>query len=77
MQIVCPNCDAINRVPINKPAGAGKCGKCHKALFNGMPLELSEVRFERHVQQSGIPLLVDRFHASQAPLFKRGQEACI
>jgi thioredoxin 2 len=67
VQIVCPNCDAINRVPINKPAGAGKCGKCHKALFNAMPLELSKARFERHVQQSGIPLLVDFWAAWCSP----------
>jgi thioredoxin 2 len=71
VQIVCPACDAIKRIPLDKPAGEGRCGKCHKELFNGMPLELTAERFERHLHQSSIPLLVDRFHASQAPSRKR------
>ena len=67
MQIVCPACDAINRIPLDKPAGEGRCGKCHKELFNGMPLELTAARFERHLQQSGIPLLVDFWAAWCGP----------
>jgi thioredoxin 2 len=67
VQIVCPACDAINRIPLDKPAGEGRCGKCHKELFNGMPLELTAERFERHLQQSGIPLLVDFWAAWCGP----------
>jgi thioredoxin 2 len=67
VQIVCPACDAINRIPLDKPAGEGRCGKCHKELFNGMPLELTAERFERHLQQSGIPLLVDFWAAWCSP----------
>jgi thioredoxin 2 len=67
VQIVCPACDAINRIPLDKPAGEGRCGKCHKELFNGMPLELTAARFERHLQQSGIPLLVDFWAAWCGP----------
>jgi thioredoxin 2 len=59
IQIVCPQCVAINRVPANKPAEESRCGKCHTALFNGMPLELNAEKFQHHVMQSHIPLLVD------------------
>jgi len=67
VQIVCPACDAINRIPLDKPAGEGRCGKCHKELFNGMPLELTAARFERHLHQSSIPLLVDFWAAWCGP----------
>lgn len=66
-QIVCPQCDAINRVPAEKPAAEAKCGKCHRDLFSGVPLELNAERFERHLQHSAIPLLVDFWAAWCGP----------
>ncbi len=61
VQIVCPHCDAINRAPRAKLVRGvrGKCGKCGKPLFEGRPLPLDGNRFERHLTQSGIPLVVD------------------
>ena len=35
--VVCPHCNAVNRVPADKPAAQGKCGRCHKPLFDGHP----------------------------------------
>jgi thioredoxin 2 len=67
LQIICPTCDAINRIPLDKPAEAGKCGKCHSLLFTGKPLELNATRFERHLRQSDIPLLVDFWAAWCGP----------
>ena len=58
-QIVCPHCDAINRVPVARLADGPRCGTCRAALFEAKPLALSEARFGRHRQHSGIPLLVD------------------
>src|SRR5437016_2287410 len=58
-QIVCPHDDAVNRVPAERLADHPKCGKCHQPLFAGVPLELTTERFDRHLTQSGIPLLVD------------------
>ncbi len=61
VQIVCPHCDAINRAPAAKlvPGVRGKCGACHKPLFEGQPIALNAARFARHVNNSDIPLLVD------------------
>lgn len=57
--IVCPQCNAINRVPIDKPAATARCGKCHQPLFERQPVEVDEAGFQRHVAKNDIPVLVD------------------
>ncbi len=57
--MVCPSCDAVNRVPRAKLGAGANCGKCRRALFQAAPLALDEVRFERHLTRSELPLLVD------------------
>lgn len=59
LQLVCPECDAINRVPPARLCDQPRCGACKAALFQGKPLPLSEERFRRQLAQSSIPLLVD------------------
>jgi thioredoxin 2 len=59
LHVVCPHCDSVNRVPGEKLASGGKCGKCHRPLFAGRPLELDGTRLARHSGRSDIPLLVD------------------
>jgi len=58
-QILCPQCDAINRVPTVRLGDGPRCGACKSPLFTGKPLALSEERFRRHLRLSGLPLLVD------------------
>ena len=57
--VVCPHCDSINRVPVERLSQHPKCGVCHQALLNGHPVELTGERFRRHVERSGIPVVVD------------------
>jgi thioredoxin 2 len=59
LHVVCPACAAVNRVPQERPAIAAKCGRCGQHLFQGQPVELDAAGFERHLGQSGLPLLVD------------------
>jgi thioredoxin 2 len=59
LHLVCPHCDAVNRVPAVKLADAPGCGKCHAPLFTGQPLALDEARFERHVNRGDLPVVVD------------------
>ena len=59
IQIVCPNCRAINRVPANRIDEAPSCGRCHNPLFQGKPLVLDAESFARQVDSSDVPLLVD------------------
>lgn len=59
IHIVCPHCEAINRVPADKLGDQPACGKCKHLLFSGHPLELNESNFERHISRNDIPVLVD------------------
>jgi len=57
--VVCPACDAVNRLPSGRLGDAPHCGKCREALFRGAPIELNTARFDVHMRKSGLPLLVD------------------
>jgi thioredoxin 2 len=57
--IVCPYCDAVNRIPPDKQAGRARCGRCHKPLFSGKSLPVSAESFAVHIQRNDIPVIVD------------------
>jgi thioredoxin 2 len=59
LHIVCPHCDAVNRVPADRLQEQPTCGKCTKALFTGQPIELNSARFMKHITRNDIPVLVD------------------
>ena len=57
--VVCPHCNATNRLPIERLAAGPKCGKCGGRIFGGHPVELNDVTFDKHVGQNDIPVVVD------------------
>jgi thioredoxin 2 len=59
LHIVCPHCDAVNRIPGARLGQEPKCGKCHRPLFNRHPIELTGANFHKHVTRGDIPVLVD------------------
>jgi thioredoxin 2 len=59
IHVVCPHCDTVNRLPESRLSQHPVCGKCGQELFLGRPLDLSSARFNRHVERSELPLLVD------------------
>jgi len=59
MEVVCPHCNSINRVPPERTGDAPVCGRCGESLLPGVPLELDSTRFERQVDRSELPVLVD------------------
>ena len=59
LHIVCPHCQTTNRVRTDQLASAPACGQCKQPLFTGMPVDLAEAAFDKHLQRSHIPLLVD------------------
>ncbi len=57
--VVCASCGAVNNVPVSRLGDNPVCGKCKKPLFSGQPIELNEAGFNRFVEKSDQPLLVD------------------
>jgi thioredoxin 2 len=59
LHLVCPACNATNRVPRDKLHAELNCGKCHAALLNAHPDNLAEAAFRAQVAKSDLPLVVD------------------
>ena len=59
MRLVCPHCDAVNRVIPDRLTEQPNCGQCHQPLLTGEPIELTDTNFDRHVGSSDLPVLVD------------------
>ena len=57
--IVCPHCNAVNRVSTARLGDKPGCGKCHMQLFTAHPLELNSSNLQQHISRSDIPLVID------------------
>jgi len=59
MELACPQCFAVNRVPDARLTDNPKCGKCAAALLPGQPIDLTAANFDSFIQKSSLPVVVD------------------
>ena len=62
LEVRCPACGAINRVPDAKASQRGRCGKCHgdlPAAASAGPLAVTDADFEQRVLGAPTPVLLD------------------
>lgn len=67
VHIVCPHCDAVNRMERTRLSDAPVCGKCSRELFMAKPIDVTSARFARHIERNDIPVLVDFWAAWCGP----------
>ena len=59
MHLVCPHCNATNRVPSDKLQAELNCGKCQEHLLTAHPDNLGEAAFNAQLAKSYLPMVVD------------------
>jgi thioredoxin 2 len=59
LELVCPHCQAINRVPVERLVDSPQCGKCGQAVLPGQPISLTNSTFQRFISRNQLPVLVD------------------
>ena len=76
LHIVCPHCQATNRLPVARLSAEANCGKCQQPLLLSSPQELTAQTINKTIQKNEVLTIVD-FWASwcqpclmMAPQFK-------
>ena len=59
VNVVCAHCDSVVRLPGERLGEAARCPKCHTALLEGKPVQLTEANFEQHISRNDLPVVVD------------------
>lgn len=59
MLIVCPHCQATNRVPEERRHEDPSCGRCGRSVLPAQPVELTDANFAAVVSRTELPVLVD------------------
>lgn len=59
LNVPCPHCGTLNRVPAERIGEHPVCGRCRQALFQARPTELTLANFDAIAGRGDLPVLVD------------------
>lgn len=59
LHLVCPHCQAVNRVPAERLQETPVCGKCRQPLLTGSPVDFDSGSFDNFVGRNDLPVVVD------------------
>jgi thioredoxin 2 len=59
LDIPCPHCNALNRVPAERAGERPNCGRCKQPLFDAHPVELTAANFDAIAMRGDLPVLID------------------
>ncbi|MFT6325187.1 MAG: thioredoxin 2 [Crocinitomicaceae bacterium] len=59
MFLICTSCLSVNRVADDRLKDSPKCGKCHKVVLSGNVVDAAPALFNKLIQKSDIPIVVD------------------
>jgi thioredoxin 2 len=59
INVVCPHCMQINRVPKKDSYSKANCGKCKNSLLDNKVIEVDTEGFRYIVENSSLPIVVD------------------
>jgi thioredoxin 2 len=57
--VACPFCGQLNRVRMDRVQDRPKCGECGRPLLLDRPLPVTDAAFDRVVNGTDVPVLVD------------------
>ncbi len=59
VNVVCPHCLKVNRIPKKESYSKANCGACKKSLLDSKPVSVNADSFQQFVVNSDLPIVVD------------------
>lgn len=59
VHVVCGECNAVVRIPTDRLTQQPHCPQCHQPVFSGHPVNLTAATFEKQLERSDVPVVID------------------
>ena len=59
INVVCPHCQKVNRIPKKDSYAKANCGSCKNSLLDSKPIAVDATKLGQFVANSDIPVVVD------------------